>query len=232
MNETIIKICALWLIYGFLGFIVETVYCSVGEGKFVQRGFLTGPIIPIYAFGALIILYFLKGFHSPYVVFILGVILTSALEYIGSFIMEKLFHLKLWDYSTYPLNLNGRICLKNSLLFGILSVLLVFVINPDILKLLNWMNVKVLNITTIILMGITIFDTASSVLVAMNVKSQLQKLATIKENINEEQIKALVIKQADKYRYLKQRLFDAYPDMTSEKLSKALEEFKKHYLED
>lgn len=233
MNEMIIKIMALWLIYGFFGFIVETLYCSFGAGKFVQRGFLTGPIIPIYAFGALIILYVLAPVKSVLAVFFLGIVLTSLLEFIGSVIMEKIFDVKLWDYSKNFCNIHGRVCLKNSVLFGVLSVLLVFVINPEVMKVLNLMNTTVLNILVITLSLVTVIDLTASVVVTLHIRDHLMALATImdtiKQNVSEEQIKEFLSLHGHKYYAIKHRIFDAYPAMSSEYLNNALDILKQHY---
>lgn len=120
----------LFMIYGFLGWIVEVIYVRIGSGHWYNRGFLHMPFLPIYAFGAITITIFLQDLPNPILVYIFGVILTSILEYFTSLVMEKLFHTKWWDYSTYRFNLHGRVCLKNSLLFGILSLVVIYGFNP------------------------------------------------------------------------------------------------------
>lgn len=90
----------LFFIYSFLGWVCETVYCSVGSRHFVNRGFLNGPLCPVYGFGALIVVFAMQPFSKNIVLtFLAGMILTSALEYITGWLLEMLFHLKLWDYS-------------------------------------------------------------------------------------------------------------------------------------
>ena len=121
----------LFFIYSFLGWVCETVYCSIGGRRFVNRGFLNGPLCPVYGFGALIVVWAMQPFYkSVLLTFVAGVVLTSILEYITGWLLETLFHLKLWDYSERFLNINGRVCLKNSLMFGILAVVTVFYIHP------------------------------------------------------------------------------------------------------
>lgn len=120
----------LFIIYGFLGWIVEVCYVRIGSGKWCNRGFLFMPFLPIYATGAILITLALEQFSNVFVVYVLGVLFTSVLEYITSYVMEKFFHTRWWDYSTYKYNINGRVCLKNSLLFGGLAVLVIFVLNP------------------------------------------------------------------------------------------------------
>lgn len=131
----------LFVIYGFLGWIVEVLYVRIGSGKWYNRGFLHMPFLPIYAFGALAITVSLQNLTNPILVYGCGVIVTSALEYVTSFVMERLFHTRWWDYSKYKFNINGRICLKNSLLFGVLSLVVIYGFNPFFFKLINLIEV-------------------------------------------------------------------------------------------
>ena len=124
----------LLMIYSFAGWCGEMVYCSIGQRKLCEkRGFLNGPICPIYGHGALVVLIVLRGgCESPIATFFLGALLTSAVEYVTSYAMEKLFHMRWWDYSRYRFQLNGRICLLNSSLFGAASVVLCHGIGPAV----------------------------------------------------------------------------------------------------
>ena len=98
--------------YSFLGWVCECIYCSIPAKKFINRGFLEGPYCPIYGCGAMLVIYLLTPFAAkPLLLFVAGILVTSALEYITSWLMEMFFHTKWWDYSTYPFNINGRICL-------------------------------------------------------------------------------------------------------------------------
>ena len=110
----------LLLAYSFLGWCGEMVYCSIGQRRLCEkRGFLNGPICPIYGHGAIVVLLALDGgCDSPVLTFFLGAVLTSLVEYVTSYAMEKLFHMRWWDYSRYRFHINGRVCLLNSTLFG------------------------------------------------------------------------------------------------------------------
>ena len=122
---------AYFLLYAIVGWTCEVVYCSIPEKKFVNRGFLNGPYCPIYGVGAIIIVVFLGPYiHNPLEVFFIGMITTSVLEYITSWGMEKTFHAKWWDYSNAKFNINGRVCLKNSILFGVMSLVLMYFLHP------------------------------------------------------------------------------------------------------
>ncbi len=173
-----------WLIYAFLGFIVETLYVSIPNGKFVERGFLHGPIIPIYAFGAMSILYFLVPFSShPLSVFLLGIILTSTLEYLTSWAMEKLFDMRWWDYSKRKFNINGRICLRNSILFGLLSVILVEWIHPFVTNLLAKVPSDTLKFIALSSFIILVIDFTSSLLSVINFKRYVEQVDKVKNEV-------------------------------------------------
>ncbi len=122
---------AFFIIYSILGWVCESTYVSVPSKHFINRGFCYGPYIPIYGFGAMIAVYILIRFQSmPILVFLGGFVLTSVLEYFTSWAMEEIFHMRWWDYSHRKYNLNGRVCLLNSSLFGIMSVFVVYFVHP------------------------------------------------------------------------------------------------------
>lgn len=124
---------AYFILYAFLGWVCEDLYCGIPKKKFINRGFFYGPYCPIYGVGALLVLYpllFVKQY--PILVFILGMLITSVLEYITSWIMEALFKTRWWDYSKRFLNINGRVCLLNSTLFGMMSIVVVYIVHPII----------------------------------------------------------------------------------------------------
>ena len=122
---------ALFVVYSFVGWVCEVVYCSILERKFVNRGFLYGPLCPVYGFGALLVVYLLEPFSGNVaVLFAMAVLVTSALEYATGLFLETAFGTTWWDYSGYRFNLHGRICLLNSLLFGAMSVVGVRFLHP------------------------------------------------------------------------------------------------------
>jgi uncharacterized membrane protein len=125
------------MLYGIVGWIWETLYCTIKEHKWENRGFLYGPILPIYGLGGVIATYLFSQVPIPWlqqpsviVVFIVSFFGSILLEYGTSWILEKLFHAYWWDYSHLPFNLNGRVCLPCSLGFGLAGVLVVFVFFP------------------------------------------------------------------------------------------------------
>lgn len=117
--------------YSMLGWVCEVTYCALLDGHLERRGFLFGPYCPIYGFGAIIILKVVYPYtRSAAGLFVSSFINCSILEYITSAFMENVMHVKLWDYSHYRFNINGRVCLLNSMLFGLISMGLIYIIHP------------------------------------------------------------------------------------------------------
>ncbi len=136
MHLTELETWYLWLmIYSFCGWVYECIICSVGHKKLINRGFLNGPYCPIYGSGAVLILLVLGRLKSPAALFFLGALLTCSLEYFTSWLMEKLFHARWWDYSKRFGNLNGRVCLLGATVFGLFSMVLVLWIHPAVKSL-------------------------------------------------------------------------------------------------
>ena len=126
----------LWIffIYAFLGWCTEVSYAATKTGRFVNRGFLNGPWCPIYGFGVVIVLSFLEPLKNNLPLLFLGsVVLTSALEWVTGFLLEKLFAQRWWDYSNEPFNLGGYICLRFSLAWGFACVFVVKLLHPTVL---------------------------------------------------------------------------------------------------
>ncbi|MGG5461767.1 putative ABC transporter permease [Clostridium sp. B9] len=176
MENIIYKILYI-IIYSFLGWICEVIYCYILDHKFTNRGFLNGPLCPVYGFGALFVLTFLNDFrNNVFLVFILGVIITSVLEYVTSVILEVSFHTKWWDYSNHKFNIHGRVCLLNSTLFGILSVVLVEVINPAIVNLVSKFPKELVILITILLTTAIFVDFVITVSTMLKLNSKLHNL--------------------------------------------------------
>lgn len=120
-----------FIIYAHLGWYLETTYATIKNKTFVNRGFLHGPYCSMYGFGALSIVILAKPFqHNLILLYLYSVVITTIIEYITGYVLEKSFNTTWWDYSRRPLNLKGRICLSFSLLWGIISLLLVKVLHP------------------------------------------------------------------------------------------------------
>lgn len=124
---------AYFLIYSCLGWCLEVVYAAVTTGKLVNRGFLNGPVCPIYGFGMVIVLYALTPLvDNTLLLYLGGVILPSVLELVGGWALYKLYRTRWWDYSDYPFNIGGYICLKFSIAWGLACLFVVDILHPTI----------------------------------------------------------------------------------------------------
>ncbi|WP_240068659.1 putative ABC transporter permease [Enterococcus faecalis] len=161
--EKMSQVILLFFIYSFIGWLWETVYCSLKAKKFVYRGFLVGPYCPIYGFGVLSVLYFVEPFENNLLVLYVGsAVLVTILEYITSYGLEKLFHASWWDYHDVPFNLNGRVALPVSLFWGLGCVLIVKVIQPEIAKVVSFLQAtfgNYLALCIVIVMGLDLIYT-------------------------------------------------------------------------
>lgn len=185
----------LLILYSFLGWCGEMVYCSIGQRKLCEkRGFLNGPLCPVYGHGALLVLLVLRGgCENPLMTFLLGAVLTSAVEYVTSWAMETLFHMRWWDYSHYKFQLNGRICLLNSILFGLASVVLCHWAHPVVSGwVLRLFQAGVAVPLALVLAVVYLADIVLSVRSAIQIGSRLEKLHAIHDELVEklEQLKA------------------------------------------
>lgn len=171
-----------FFIYAFLGYLCEVVYCSICQKKLVNRGYLYMPICPIYGYGAVLILLVMEPlFQYWYLVLILGILLTSTLEYLTSYLMEIIFHMRWWDYSKRKFNINGRVCLRNSILFGALVMLVVYGIQPFLLKWIDRMPQAAIIIVDSLLLTAMVVDTIFSTIKNINISKLIVKLQDFKD---------------------------------------------------
>ena len=181
-------------IYSFLGWVCESTYCSIGQKKLVNRGFLNGPFCPIYGFGALLVISILSPFvNNIPILFIASIIVTSTLEYITSYVLEKIFHMSWWDYSTYKYNINGRVCLKNSLMFGVMSLFVMLVVHPAVDDFVAKINTNVAFVLSILFGTYFIVDTIITASTILHLNERLEKLHTLHEDLLEKKKRHLEV---------------------------------------
>lgn len=161
------KTFVYFLIYAFLGWIAEEIFCVISTHTFVKRGFLFGPICPIYGYGAIILTIFFRNYkNKPVKLFFLSAIVFSFFEYITDFFLQALFATRWWDYTGYFLNLNSRITLSFSVVWGIGSILFIKYLHPFVTKIvgkiLKKIPVKVQSISINILLTLHMLDTLAS----------------------------------------------------------------------
>ncbi len=188
----------LWFtVYSFIGWGCETIYCSIIQRKLVNRGFLSGPVCPIYGFGALFVIWFLSPVkENLWLVFLLGLFITSLLEYVTSFLLEKAFHTSWWDYSHLPLNINGRVCLLNSVEFGLLSVVLMKYIHPFISAVVAKIPYWAQLVATAVIGMYFIWDCTVTIRSILQLDEKLCQMQEILRELKEKsQLEALQIKE-------------------------------------
>ena len=182
----------LWIffIYAFLGWCTEVSYAALVTGTFVNRGFLNGPVCPIYGFGVVIVLTCLTPLAGSLPLLFLGsVVLTSALEWLTGFALEKLFHQRWWDYSDEPFNLSGYICLRFSIAWGLACMFVVKLLHPTVLLFIRIIP-QVLGVVLLAVMGaVMAVDLAATVSTIIKLNRRLAQIdelaAKIKEASNE-----------------------------------------------
>lgn len=201
----------LFFIYSVLGWFCETMYVLIGTKKLVNRGFLIGPYCPIYGAGCVLMVMFLRSYvERPILLFTLAVLICSVLEYMTSFIMEKCFNARWWDYSDSKFNINGRICLRTMLPFGLGACVLLYVVNPGVMYVLKITPDKVINI----IFWITFVIMATDVIVSTHIINNFNrtvKTANEERRDNTEEITDYVRQTLMKKSYFYRRLVRAFP---------------------
>lgn len=205
----------IFFAYSVIGWLVESFFVSVRSKpiRFVNRGFLIGPYCPIYGCGSLGMILYLEQYKDNVVtVFLLGVVLCSVLEYFTSYVMEKLFKTRLWDYSEKKFQLNGRICGENALLFGLGGVGIIYFVHPFLNGILNRMNDKILLILSIVLFIIFAADTIVSLNIMNRFKKTLSNIELKKDSTLE--FKRMVSEKINEgHRIFQKRLLKAFPQI-------------------
>lgn len=201
------KYFTLFIIYSFIGWLMEVVITLIKERKIVDRGFLIGPYCPIYGTGCLLLITLLNKYkNDPLTLFIMTILVCSILEYTTSYVMEKLFKARWWDYTRFKFNINGRICAETMILFGILGVLVVYYLNPFLLKIINT-NTILFTIMTIIF----ITDVSISFGIITNLKTTINDIT----KDSTEEITKKVRETLKQRSYFHKRLIKAFPNFKS-----------------
>lgn len=200
-----------FFIMSVLGYFAECTFVSLENKKFVyNRGFLMGPYIPIYGAGACSVIILLKRYmNDPIVFFLLTSFTCSFIEYITSYVMEKVFKVRWWDYSGDKFNINGRICLKNSFLFGLAGLAILYTIYPLICSFLSFLPKIVLEVIAVICFIAFVSDFIFTVKALINVKTSLKNIkGDATQEAHEEVMKAL-----EKHRFQFNRLINSHPNI-------------------
>lgn len=162
MLLTVQRYFLCFVFYSFVGWLYESIFYTIQQRKWVNTGFLNGCICPIYGLGAVLDWILLHNIQSPIRIFFYAMVLTCTLEYIISYVLEKLFNERWWDYTGWPFNLNGRICLIGGLAFGTMSVMLVKFIHPHTMNAVMRLSPAAVTLLCAVLFIIILADTSAT----------------------------------------------------------------------
>ncbi len=184
-----------FFLYSFFGWIFESTYVSILKRRFVNRGFLRLPLLPLYGTGAVMMLWLsLPVKDSVVLVYLAGVVGATALEYVTGYVMEKLFKMKYWDYSNQPFNLHGYICLSSSVAWGFLTIFLTEVIHRPVAEFVLGMNRWAETAFLIIVGAAFAADTVVSVKEALDLGRALETMTKMKAELDELQVQAALLR--------------------------------------
>lgn len=172
MPENIYQAIWIFLVYAFLGWCAEVAFAAVHKGKFVNRGFLNGPVCPIYGVGMLVVVTLLWGLRSNLILLFLGSAgLTTAIEFATGWVLEKFFHDKWWDYSDKPFNVKGYICLEFTILWGLAAAFIVGAVHPFVFMLIK----KTPFVLGIVLMAVFLAAFVTDLVITVTALAKLPK---------------------------------------------------------
>ena len=218
-----------FFVYSFIGWVYESILVSVNKKNWINRGFLNGPVLPIYGFGATLVYVVFWQIRSRYFfVFIGGLFLATVLEYVTSWLMEVLFHARWWDYSNKKFNMNGRICLSSSLFWGILSVIVVSFLQP--LVVLVFLRVpKLIGIYVSIFITILfIIDTWITVIHTLQLDKVLVEMQRLRSEFSDYIVNSKIYETREEFKH---RLSSYKLSDLSEKMKQFIEENKEKLME-
>lgn len=179
---------ALWVffVYSFLGWCTEVIFHVVSQGKFVNRGFLTGPVCPIYGMGILAVVAALAPLQKNLLILYVGsVLITSAIELALGWLSKRILKERLWDYSEMPFNLGGYICLKFSLVWGLACLLVVRVLHPGVMQVVRWIPHSLGVMLLWVFSGLLLADFVLTGLAALQIPRQLKAAREVEKLLTE-----------------------------------------------
>ena len=205
---TVSKYFLYFITYSFLGWLMEVCCGLIEQKKFVNRGFLIGPICPIYGYGVLAIIFLIGNDTSDVLgVFLKAILICSILEYFTSYFMEKIFKARWWDYSKRKFNINGRICLETMLPFGVLGCAVVYLLHPLVVRFINIFSSTLIVVIAIIIFIIYLVDNIISFNVMNKIKKEIKKQAVDNTELIRKRVIEWIESSSKLYRHIK----NAYP---------------------
>lgn len=232
MFDAVCYVFLLFIIYSFVGYIVEIINCSFNSKKLVlNRGFFLGPYLPIYGVSCILMGSFIIRYKSDLLtVFVMSAFVCTTVEYITSYVLEKIFKARWWDYSDRKFNLEGRVCLGNAFLFGVGGVIFTYVLNPFVVSMLDKLPILALRIIAIVLMVIFLVDVIITITTLYQVKVSTIKFksrdvtAELTKLIREE----LTKKRDIKTNFFVRHMLNAFPWIKSNDYNSTLSKLKRY----
>ena len=227
-TESLINLILLFFAYAFLGWCIEVTLKYFQFHRFINRGFLTGPWLPIYGSGAALITVVIKGLapleFSVGTTFAVSFLLCGFLEYMTSYVLEKRFHARWWDYSQKPMNLHGRVWIGNLILFGLGGVVIVDLINPLLLRLSEHMSFPLRVIIALSLSVVFVADYVMSHFVLKLVKTSVELSEADDTEAISKEVRLLLSDRSVFHR----RFAEAYPEVIykTERIAKRMKEIR------
>ena len=217
MNYDLFMYFMLFMFYSIVGWIIEVIYTFITDKKIVNRGFLIGPYCPIYGVGCLLIIILLKKYTDDFILlFIMSMLICSLLEYLTSYVMEKLFNARWWNYSNRKFNINGRVCLETLIPFGIFGSLILLVVNPFVVSIFNKIPDNIFKVITILFFIIFVIDEVVSYIIINKLNISTSEI-TID---NTEEITQKVKEYISKNSKLGKRLMKSFPNIKIKQIKK------------
>lgn len=206
--NTVYNYILYFIIYSLVGWLLEVLLKYVDDKKFVNRGFLLGPICPIYGYGVLLIVLLIGCNDNDLLsIFLKSIFICSILEYFTSFIMEKLFKARWWDYSQRRFNINGRICLETMLPFGMGATIILYSIHPKVIYLVGLIPYNIKTMISIVFVALYLIDNFISMRVMNKIKYQIKK----EKADNTVAVKSKVIEWIDNNSFWYKHIKNAFP---------------------
>ena len=226
-DYTVLDYIFYFFFYSFIGWFFESCYCSLRPKKWINRGFLRGPICPIYGTGGLVMMVCLLPLRhitenlylNELLIFVAGAVLCDIVEFMTSYIMEKLFNARWWDYSNKKFNIQGRICLTHTFYWGTCSCLFVFILEPIMnLYIVGQVSESSRNILTYIFLTVFAFDLLDTVIHALGIRSISSTFMKLSEEISEFAIQVYSTvggKSEDESEAIKKELNEKFDELRS-----------------
>lgn len=232
LGESIYDILMLFYLFAFAGWIYECIFVFLRDRKPINRGFLIGPILPLYGFGAVSVYLLLRPFcRIPTLLYLMGMVVATVLEYVTGWILERCFHTKWWDYSEEPYNFQGRVALIPSLFWGVLSLVMFDFLLPLANIVIGSIPRRAGEVFLGVALAVTAADLCYTVITIINLRKQLEKLYALKKELDvlfrersetslKELLKYSASEMSEKLHFMKRnpwlgnrRILDAFPKM-------------------